>query len=884
MRHRKIAPLRFARACAAWFGRWRVIFGWRPLTRRGMRSLIASSCCLLTAFGPAARVAAQDALRTPEPPAEESESAQPAPDAFPIAHRADDAGATAVLVRGASGSVIAIAPRAGWGAAESNASPALVIGDETITAGSTLFDERLQPSPFVMIEMPGAVPAGATTRIRQQALRAGDVVFIAQGADGSPAAARVMIANGATAALRLDSGASAAGDAAVFDAAGALVGFTTADASLQADTPPTAGGVVALLAPYVALIEERSLADTRAARPFREIRRGNAAFRAGEFGAAAARYARVVASEEDGLEPEALHNQAAAEYRLGQLDEARELWVRAKDRRDAAFESRAAYNLGLCHYEAAWRIWEGVQLDPMRTPRDRIQAALNKLGEASEYFESAIQLNAAASDARANLELTTKFRQELIETLKADCNENEIPDRLEIAAETATDCNRNGVPDTCDIESGASEDCDENGVPDECDDCNENGNPDTMDVQTGASKDCNRNCVPDECEDDCNENGVPDDCDIRDGVSADCNENGLPDECETDCNQNGVPDDCDIRDGTSADCDKNRVPDECDDCNQNGVPDVQDIEQATSKDCNVDCVPDECQEDCNENGVPDDCDIAEGVSIDCNGNGIPDECEDDCNNNDIPDDCDIRDGTSGDCDRDGVPDECQDCNRNGVPDAQDVAMRTSQDCDDNCVPDECEPDCNENGVTDACDIRDGVSKDCNENKIPDECDIRDGTSQDADGDGVPDECQSDQDQQDQQDQQQQQDQQDQQDQQQDQSEDQQGENQPQNQEGDNPEDQGQPQPQEGEGQSESDPGDEQSEPQAGEQSGEQSGEGADEGESAATEEGTGIQPQLTPSEVERLLQLVRDREKQRRDFLRRLAEMRTRSQPVDKDW
>ncbi len=49
-----------------------------------------------------------------------------------------------------------------------------------------------------------------------------------------------------------------------------------------------------------------------------------------------------------------------------------------------------------------------------------------------------------------------------------DCNENGIPDPIEIESETASDCNANGIPDVCDIATGSSPDVDGDGVPDEC--------------------------------------------------------------------------------------------------------------------------------------------------------------------------------------------------------------------------------------------------------------------------------------------------------------------------------------------------------------------------------------------------------------------------------
>jgi hypothetical protein len=50
-----------------------------------------------------------------------------------------------------------------------------------------------------------------------------------------------------------------------------------------------------------------------------------------------------------------------------------------------------------------------------------------------------------------------------------DCNENGIPDNIDILSGTSQDCNANGIPDECDIAAGTSEDCQPNGIPDECD-------------------------------------------------------------------------------------------------------------------------------------------------------------------------------------------------------------------------------------------------------------------------------------------------------------------------------------------------------------------------------------------------------------------------------
>jgi hypothetical protein len=171
------------------------------------------------------------------------------------------------------------------------------------------------------------------------------------------------------------------------------------------------------------------------------------------------------------------------------------------------------------------------------------------------------------------------------------------------------DCNENLRLDLCDLADGTSGDRNGNLVPDECDpDCNQNGVPDDLDLASGVGADCNGN-------------GAPDDCDIASGASRDCDGNGVPDECDlasgagADCNANGIPDPCDLAAGSSADCNANGIPDECDmasgasaDCNANGAPDECDIAGGLSNDCDGDGDPDECQPDADGDSVIDACD------------------------------------------------------------------------------------------------------------------------------------------------------------------------------------------------------------------------------------------------------------------------------------
>ncbi len=224
-------------------------------------------------------------------------------------------------------------------------------------------------------------------------------------------------------------------------------------------------------------------------------------------------------------------------------------------------------------------------------------------------------------------------------------------------------------------------------------DCNENGVPDTIDIASGTSQDCQPN-------------GVPDECDIRDGTSSDATGNGIPDECDRDCNHNGIPDADDIAAGTSADCDTNGVPDECDvavghDCCTPGTsggcsaPDIAACVCAADPYCcdvewdetcaleveTLHCGACAAEHDCNQNGVPDACDISGGGSSDCDGNGLPDECDPDGDRDRVPNACDNCPTTYNpwqeDFDQDGLGDACDpDIDNDGVLNAADVCDYT----------------------------------------------------------------------------------------------------------------------------------------------------------------------------------------------------------------
>ena len=234
--------------------------------------------------------------------------------------------------------------------------------------------------------------------------------------------------------------------------------------------------------------------------------------------------------------------------------------------------------------------------------------------------------------------------------------------------EPCTDCDEDGIPDSVEIKQGTAIDLNSNGIDDECDpDCDQNGVPDFFQIEQGAF--------------DCNLDGILDSCEIAEEPALDLNSNTVIDSCEADCNENGSFDFVDLFLGISQDINKNSVPDECEDCDGDGIPD--DLEDKA--DCDGNGLPDVCEvdEDCDNDGDINACDFdddgdgiddlcdADSCGItgqDCDENGILDSCEEfsDCNNNGIDDRCDIQSGEEDDLNRDGTPDSCQ-CIADVVP-------------------------------------------------------------------------------------------------------------------------------------------------------------------------------------------------------------------------
>lgn len=140
--------------------------------------------------------------------------------------------------------------------------------------------------------------------------------------------------------------------------------------------------------------------DTRDA-----IERGNEHFQAGRYEEALVAYDQAADNNDESLKAELLHNRAAAQFKLGQIGEARELWVRAVPIRDASFEAQSRYNLGNCDYADALTALEAQDANK----------ALERLDVAAKQYRQAIRLDPNLTNARANLELTHRLIEQIKE-------------------------------------------------------------------------------------------------------------------------------------------------------------------------------------------------------------------------------------------------------------------------------------------------------------------------------------------------------------------------------------------------------------------------------------------------------------------------------------
>jgi formylglycine-generating enzyme required for sulfatase activity len=325
-----------------------------------------------------------------------------------------------------------------------------------------------------------------------------------------------------------------------------------------------------------------------------------------------------------------------------------------------------------------------------------------------------------------------------------NCNENSLPDCIELAKGLATDCDANGILDECDLASGFAPDCNGNQISDFCD------------LLSGTSSDCDAN-------------GVLDECDVNSGSASDCNGNQLPDSCDLlsgtspDCDANGIPDECDLASGLATDCDADGILDTCEgitrfDSSQSFAFTSSTPVEVTFADLApsylTGITPRVEIRAIADLGAANDALIVQldggtGTTLFlADGTDCPATPDLGVLTRTIPEfNALVADGqllvrisaigavNTANCTGGGISvrlvydtlPSSSDCNLNGQLDSCELADGTAFDC-------------NGNGVLDACDVAAGLGTDCNGNGALDSCDIASETSSDLNGNGIPDEC------------------------------------------------------------------------------------------------------------------------------------------------
>lgn len=155
------------------------------------------------------------------------------------------------------------------------------------------------------------------------------------------------------------------------------------------------------------------------------IERGNALYEAGQYAEALEVYNQVADPPSDVITPEWLSNRAAAHFKLGQYEQARDLWVRAAGLRDAAFEAACRYNLGNVNYRQALDlagasaasgpppVSQPAAADAAQRQGVPLDKLIGLLDGAIGHYRDALALDATLVDARANIELAEQLKKQI---------------------------------------------------------------------------------------------------------------------------------------------------------------------------------------------------------------------------------------------------------------------------------------------------------------------------------------------------------------------------------------------------------------------------------------------------------------------------------------
>lgn len=133
----------------------------------------------------------------------------------------------------------------------------------------------------------------------------------------------------------------------------------------------------------------------------------NRQFADGNFEEALKGYEEALKSAPDADRPEILHNAAAAHFKLGRLQEAREAWTSVASLRDARFEAAARYNIGNCDYAEALRAASD------QNGQHDASKLIELLERAKRHYIDAVALDPKLQNARANLELAEQLIRQI---------------------------------------------------------------------------------------------------------------------------------------------------------------------------------------------------------------------------------------------------------------------------------------------------------------------------------------------------------------------------------------------------------------------------------------------------------------------------------------
>lgn len=143
--------------------------------------------------------------------------------------------------------------------------------------------------------------------------------------------------------------------------------------------------------------------------PYQLAREAQAALDSGEFDQAIETYDQALEALPDS--DTLLYNQGVAQYRKGDLDAARELFLKSLKTRDPELEAKAKFNLGNCAYASAL------------AHQEDIQTAVGELEQAIRHYKDAIRAAPDDEDPRVNMEMSQLLMKQLLDRQQQQQNQ-----------------------------------------------------------------------------------------------------------------------------------------------------------------------------------------------------------------------------------------------------------------------------------------------------------------------------------------------------------------------------------------------------------------------------------------------------------------------------